>query len=171
MQFLKQTSFQIGWPHKSFTLRLEYAYFFTFVLRFISYLTWNSGNQGKYPGVRQPILSRSFWWLLVGLCYHVNRWVSIYVLNSIDNSRLFSFNSNIKGLMEQPGPDVSFWCVSISDIFVFRFFLTCLRNTWLAKPREARAGWKALFIRIVASNELIKRFLNKATILMSMVFS
>ena len=45
------------------------------------------------------------------------------------------------------------------------------RNTGLAKPREARAGWKALFTRIVASNEEIKRFLNIATILMSMVFS
>ena len=45
------------------------------------------------------------------------------------------------------------------------------RNTWLAKPREAGAGWKALFTRIVAWNEEIKRFLNIATILMSMVFS
>ena len=31
------------------------------------------------------------------------------------------------------------------------------RNTWLAKPRVAGAGWKALFTRIVASNEEIKR--------------
>ena len=45
------------------------------------------------------------------------------------------------------------------------------RNTLLAKPREAGAGWKALFTRIVASNEEIKWFLNIATILMSMVFS
>ena len=33
------------------------------------------------------------------------------------------------------------------------------------------AGWKALFTRIVASNEEIKRFLNIATILMSKAFS
>ena len=45
------------------------------------------------------------------------------------------------------------------------------RNTWLAKLRETGAGWKARFTRIVASNEDIKRFLNIATILMSMVFS
>ena len=45
------------------------------------------------------------------------------------------------------------------------------RNTWLEKPRKAGAGWKDLFTRIVASNEEIKRFLNIATILMSMVFS
>ena len=54
-------------------------------------------------------------------------------------------------------------------IYIYIYIYT--RNTWLAKPREARAGWKALFTRIVASNEEIKRFLNIATILMSMVFS
>ena len=37
------------------------------------------------------------------------------------------------------------------------------QHTWLAKPRKAGAGWKALFTRIVASNEEIKRFLNIAT--------
>ena len=36
-------------------------------------------------------------------------------------------------------------------------YIYITRNTWLAKPREAGAGWKALFTRIVASNEEIKR--------------
>ena len=27
---------------------------------YISYLTWNSGNQGKFQGVWQPVLSRRF---------------------------------------------------------------------------------------------------------------
>ena len=36
------------------------------------------------------------------------------------------------------------------------------RNTWLAKPCEAGAGWKALFTCIVAWNEEIKRFLTES---------
>ena len=43
--------------------------------------------------------------------------------------------------------------------------------SWSFYFHYSGAGWKALFTRIVASNEEIERFLNIATILMSMVFS
>ena len=57
--------------------------------------------------------------------------------------------------------------VRLLSIFSFRS-RTHVRDS----TNEARAGWKALFTGIVASNEEIKRFLNmQATILMSMVFS